>query len=286
MNGLKRNFRKGRGFTLINPITEKPIMEGAMRLKDRAAIITGGTRGIGKGISLRFAEEGASLAINYASNEKAAQETLEEVKKLGAKAFVMKGDIGDEKQVDEMVKRTVSEYGKVDILVNNAGVVRDRFITKMAVEDFDYVIRVNLRGPFLLIRAVLPYMLEAKYGKIVNISSRAMWGGLGQANYTASKGGLVSMTRGLALELARKNININCVAPGLVYTDMIDGLSAENKERMLQAQPTGKIGTPREIANVVLFLCTDELSYILGETILVDGAKQIAAGALGRIIRN
>ena len=257
-----------------------------MRLKDKVAIVTGGTRGIGRGISLRLAEEGACLTMNYGGNEEAAQKTLEEVKKVGAKAFLFKADIRDEKQVEEMVKKTVNEYGKIDILVNNAGVLKDRSITKMTVEDWDYVLGINLKGAFLCIRAVLPYMIEAKYGKIVNIASRAIWGGLGQANYTASKGGLVSMTRGLALELARHNININCVAPGLVYTDMIDGLKDEIKERLLQAQPTGKIGTIRDIANVVLFLSTDESSYILGETILVDGGKQIAAGALGRILRS
>lgn len=148
-----------------------------MRLKDKVAIITGGTRGIGKGISLQFAEEGASLAINYASNETTAHETLEEVRKLGARAFLLKGDIRDEKQIEEMVKKTVGEYGKIDILINNAGVLRDRSITKMTLDDWDYVLGINLKGAFLCIRAVIPYMMEAKYGKIVNIASRAIWGG-------------------------------------------------------------------------------------------------------------
>jgi len=256
-----------------------------MKLKNKVAIITGGTRGIGKAISLRFAEAGALLALNYAGNEQAAQETLEEIRKVGTKALAIKGDIRDEKQVENLVKKTVEEFGKVDILVNNAGVVRDRSIRKMTLDDWNTVIGINLTGAFLCSREVAKYMIEAKYGKIVNIGSRAMWGSIGQANYDASKGGIASMTYGLALELARYNINVNCVAPGAVNTEMVANCSEEIRERFRQAQPTGSLGEADDIARVVAFFASDDARYVTGQTILVDGGKQIAAGALGRIIR-
>ena len=257
-----------------------------MRLKNKVAIITGGNRGVGKGISLRFAEEGASLAINYVSNEKTAQETLEEVNKFGIKAIILKADIRDEKRVEEMVKKTIDEFGKIDILVNNAGVLKDRAITRMTLEEWNYVIDTNLTGTFLCTRAVVRYMKEANYGKIVNIASRGIWGNPGQANYAASKGGVVSMTRALALELARFNINVNCIAPGNVYTEMFESMKEDVRQRLIQAQLTGQMGTLREIANAVLFLASDEASYIRGETVLVDGGRTLAAGSLGRILQS
>jgi NAD(P)-dependent dehydrogenase (short-subunit alcohol dehydrogenase family) len=261
------------------------MMEVKMRLENKVAIVTGGSRGIGKGICLRFAEEGAFLVINhYDTDDSAATRTLDKVKKMGVKALVIKADIRDEKQVEDMVKKTIEEYGKIHILVNNAGVLKDRSIKKMTLEEWDYVLDTNLKGAFLCTRAVAPYMMETKCGKIVNIGSRAMWGNPCQANYTASKGGLVSMTRGLALELARYNINVNCVAPGLVYTEMVETMKEDLKERLFQAQLTDKIGTPRDIANVVLFLASDEADYIMGETILADGGRTLAAGSIGRII--
>jgi NAD(P)-dependent dehydrogenase (short-subunit alcohol dehydrogenase family) len=255
-----------------------------MRLENKVAIVTGGSRGIGKGICLRFGEEGASLIINhYDTDDSAAARSLQEVEELGVRASVIRADIRDEKQVEGMVERTIGEYGKVDVLVNNAGVLKDHSIKKMTIEDWDYVLDTNLKGAFLCTRAVAAYMKSAKYGKIINIGSRAMWGNPCQANYTASKGGLVSMTRGLALELARYNINVNCVAPGLVYTEMVEKMKQETKERLFQAQLTGMIGTPRDIANVVLFLASDEARYIVGETILADGGRTLAAGSLGRV---
>jgi 3-oxoacyl-[acyl-carrier protein] reductase len=257
-----------------------------MKLKDKVAIITGGTRGIGKAISIRFAEDGASLVINYAGNDEAAQETLEGIKKLGAKAIAIKADIRDEKQVEQMVRKTIEAFGKVDILINNAGVVKDRSIRNMTLDDWNLVIGINLTGAFLCTREVVKYMIEAKYGKIVNIGSRAMWGNIGQANYSASKGGVASMTCSLALELARYNINVNCVAPGGVNTEMVSNCKEEIRERLRQAQPTGNLGESKDVANVVAFFASDDASYITGETILVDGGKQIAAGAMGRIIRS
>jgi 3-oxoacyl-[acyl-carrier protein] reductase len=257
-----------------------------MRLKDKVAIITGGTRGIGKAISLRFAEEGALLCVNYAGNEEAARETLEEIQKLGAKAIGVKCDIRDEKQVEQLVKRTIEEFGKVDILVNNAGVVKDRSIRKMTLDDWNLVIGINLTGAFLCSREVAKYMIEAKYGRIVNIGSRSMFGNIGQTNYSASKGGMVGMTRALALELARYNITVNCVAPGGVNTEMVANCSEEIRDRLRQAQPNNKLGEPREIANVVVFYASDDSSYVTGQTIQVDGGKQLASGGMGRIIRN
>lgn len=257
-----------------------------MKLQGKVAIITGGTRGIGKAISLRFAEAGALLSLYDSGNEQAAQETLAEIRKLGAKAIAVKGDVRDEKQVEQLVKKTIEEFGKVDILVNNAGVVKDRSIRNMTLDDWNFVIGINLTGVFLCTREVVKYMIEAKYGKIVNIGSRAMWGNIGQANYTASKGGIASMTCGLALELARYNINVNCVAPGLVNTELVANCKEEIRERLRQAQPTGYIGEAKDIANVVAFVASDDAGYLTGQTILVDGGKQIAAGAIGRIIRN
>jgi 3-oxoacyl-[acyl-carrier protein] reductase len=257
-----------------------------MNLKGKVAIITGGTRGIGKGIALRFAEEGALLCLNYAGNEEAAQETLAEIAKLGATAIAVKSDIRDEKQVEQLVKKTVETFGKVDILINNAGVVKDRTIRNMTLDDWNTVIGINLTGAFLCSREVVKYMIEAKYGRIVNIGSRSMWGNIGQVNYAASKGGMTSMTRALALELARYNISVNCVAPGGVNTEMVANCTEEVRERLRQAQPSGKLGETRDIANVVAFFASDDSCYVTGETIMADGAKQIAAGAMGRIIRN
>jgi 3-oxoacyl-[acyl-carrier protein] reductase len=257
-----------------------------MNLEGKAAIVTGGARGIGKGIALRFAQLGALLALYDAGDEQVAQETLEEIRKLGAKAFAVKGDIRDEKQVANLVKETVNQFGKVDILVNNAGVVKDRTIRNMTLDDWNLVIGVNLTGAFLCTREVVKYMIEAKYGKIVNIGSRAMYGSIGQANYAASKGGIASMTSALALELARYQINVNCVAPGAINTDMVANCSEETRERLRQAQPAGTLGEVADIARVVAFLASDDAGYITGQTILVDGGKQIAAGAIGRIIRS
>lgn len=245
-----------------------------MRVKDRSAVITGAGRGLGEAMALRLAEEGADILIADIDFE-AAKNVAEKINGMGRKGLAYEVDVRDSKNVNEMVEYAISEFGKVDILVNNAGTFRDNLIENISDEDWDLVLDVNLKGAFLCSRAVVPHMKERRYGKIINISSRAYLGNIGQANYSSSKGGIVSLTRSLGFELARYNINVNCVAPGLIDTELSRKMKPDIREMAIASTPIKRIGQPVDVANAVLFFASDESSFIVGQTLLVCGGRSI-----------
>jgi 3-oxoacyl-[acyl-carrier protein] reductase len=242
------------------------------------AIVTGGAKGIGAAIARHLAEHGAHVAAVDADAE--ALRGVELKTAAGGTVEGFSGNILDKGFLTSMVDRLTKQHGGLHILVNNAGIIRDGFLSKLSEDDWDTVMAVNLKGPFLCCQAVVPTMKEAGGGKIVNIVSRAWLGNVGQANYSASKGGLVSLTRTLAMELARWNINVNAVAPGLIDTPMTRGLKPEVKERLIATQPLRRMGTTQEIASTVGFLCGEGAGFITGQVIHVDGGKSCGLLAL------
>ncbi|GAB2702058.1 3-oxoacyl-[acyl-carrier-protein] reductase [Paenibacillus thermoaerophilus] len=243
-----------------------------MTLQGKTALVTGASRGIGRAVALALAEAGADVAINYAGNEAAANETADRVRALGRRAIVIRADVSDSSQVEEMFKRTLDEFGKLDILVNNAGITRDNLVMRMKEEEFDAVIDTNLKGVFLCVKAAIRPMMKQRYGRIVNIASVVgSLGNPGQANYVAAKAGVIGMTKSMAKEFASRNITVNCVAPGFITTDMTDKLSEETKAALLGQIPLARLGEPEDIAKAVRFLVSDDASYMTGQTIHVDG---------------
>jgi 3-oxoacyl-[acyl-carrier protein] reductase len=241
-------------------------------MRDRIALVTGGSRGIGRAIALRLKKEGAHVAFLYAGNGQAAQNTLEELKALGGKAMAIQCDISDLAQVQDAFARIKQEWGTVDILVNNAGITMDGLTPRMTQEAFDRVIQVNLNGAFYLIRTAYGDLLRKRWGRIVNISSvSGLMGNPGQANYSAAKAGLIGLTKTIAKELAARNITCNAVAPGFIETDMTEKMGSELVEKAVQAIPSKRMGTAEEIAAAVAFLCSDEAGYITGAVLQVDG---------------
>lgn len=247
-----------------------------MNVKGRVAIVTGSGSGIGKGIITMLAENGAKTVV-FDLNRELAEVTAEEIRKAGGEAMVVQGDVTKWADVEALAKLTVDKWGRIDILVNNAGVVRDNLILKMTEEDYDLVLNINLKGCWLTSKAILKYMKEQQYGRVINISSRAWLGNVGQSNYSASKGGVVSLTRALALEFGRCNVTVNCIAPGLIDTPLIRNLRPDVQERLIKAQPTPIIGQPYDIAYTVLFLAAEEARYITGQIIHVDGGKSLGS---------
>jgi len=247
-----------------------------MRIKDRVALITGSGSGIGRAIALRFAQEGARVVINDVVEERASS-ALEEVRQHSSESSMEVFDVSKWDEVQGAVESIIERYGRIDILVNNAGVLRDNYLTKMPEEDWDFVLNINLKGPYLCSKAVVPHMMKQKDGRIVNISSRAYLGNRGQTNYSASKGGLVSMTRTLAIELGGFNIRVNAIAPGLIDTPLVRGLRPDVLEKLVASQPTKTMGDPDDIANAALFLVSDEAKFITGEVLHVDGGKSVGA---------
>jgi NAD(P)-dependent dehydrogenase (short-subunit alcohol dehydrogenase family) len=245
-----------------------------MRLKDKAAIVTGAGRGIGEGIALRFAEEGAELIVNDV-NEADANRTVEAIKSKGGQAVAVVGSVASRPVAQKMVDTAVKEFGTVDILVNNAGIIRDALLHKMTDEQWDQVIEVNLKGVFLCTQCAARVMREKGYGKIINISSSSWRGNPGQLNYSATKAGVIGMTKTAAKELAPKGINVNVIAPAMVRTDMIKSMPPAMLERLEQMLsfivPLNRWGAPRDIANLALFLASDESSFITGQLIHCDG---------------
>jgi len=245
-----------------------------MRLKDRAAIVTGAGRGIGEGIALRFAEEGARVVVNDV-NETEAKRTAEEIKSKGGQAVTVVGSVGSREVAQKMVDTAVKEYGTVDILVNNAGIVRDAMLHKMTDEQWDQVIEVNLKGVFLCTQCAARVMREKRYGKIINISSVSWRGNPGQLNYSATKAGIIGMTKTAAKELAPKGINVNVIAPGMIWTDMLKSMPPAIVEGMEKGLalivPLNRKGQSRDVANLALFLASDESAYITGQLIHCDG---------------
>ena len=242
-----------------------------MLLEGRVALVTGGARGIGRAIALLFAKEGADIAVADVNIEQ-AEITAKEIESLGRKALALQLDITVYPKVEEAVNKILDKLGKVDILVNNAGITKDNLLLRMSENEWDAVLNVNLKGTFNCIKAVSRPMIKQRSGKIVNIASIiGIIGNPGQANYSASKAGIIALTKTTAKELASRNISVNAVAPGFIQTDMTAKLSEELKQKMLAAIPMGKLGSPEDVAQVSLFLASDESSYITGQTIVVDG---------------
>ena len=243
-----------------------------MRLKDKIALVTGGTVEIGYATVERFLEEGATVAFFGRSEERIKK--AEEGLKVKGPAFGYVADISDREKIKSVVDSIIAKFGRIDILVNNAGITNDAQFYKMTYEQFDSVIQVNLYGLFNVTKAVLPGMMEHQYGRIVNMSSvSGFTGNFGQSNYAAAKAGIMGMTRVMARELAKYNITVNAIAPGGTDTDMFANIPAETKQKITDQMPMKRLATPREIANVSLFLASEEASYVSGETIVVDGAK-------------
>ncbi len=241
-----------------------------MLLQDRIALITGSGRGIGAATALEFAKNGAHIIINDL-DEKSAQQVIEEIEKLGRKTFFSKHDVSHFSAAQELAEQSYKQFGKIDILVNNAGILRDALLLKMSEENWDDVIRVNLKGPFNMGQACAKIMSQNKYGKIINLASVAWLGNIGQTNYSAAKAGLVGMTRTWALELAKYNINVNAVAPGFIDTAMTQQIPSEIKEKFIGKIPLRRMGRVEDIAHLITFLASDHASYITGECILIDG---------------
>ena len=240
--------------------------------RKRVVVITGAGQGIGAAIARRFAELGASLALVDVSAEHLRQ-LAGSLEGSGCEVLPLSADVSDKTQVGQMFAHVVERFGAIDVLVNNAGIIRDNLISNISEQDWDQVLDVNLKGAFLCCQAVFPTLKSQRSGKIVNIVSRAWLGSIGQANYTASKGGLVSLTRSLALEFARFQINVNAVAPGAIDSPMTQKLPSEARERLIRMQPTGKMGKVEDIAAAVTFLASDDAEFITGQVLHVDGGK-------------
>jgi NAD(P)-dependent dehydrogenase (short-subunit alcohol dehydrogenase family) len=247
-----------------------------MNVKDRIAIVTGSGGGIGQAIVKRLAVHGATTFVVDVNAEN-AERTAAAIRTAGGRATAARCDVTSRSEVQTMVASIVANHGGVDILVNNVGIVRDNYLTKMPEEDWDLVIDTNLKSYYLCAQAVAPHMMEKQYGRIVNISSRAWLGNVGQANYSAAKGGVVSLTRVLALELGRFGVTANCIAPGLIDTPLYRSLREDVQEKLRKAQPSGKVGTPEEVAYAAHFFAGEEAWFITGQVLYVCGGKSLGS---------
>jgi 3-oxoacyl-[acyl-carrier protein] reductase len=241
-------------------------------LSGKSAVVTGGSRGIGRAIALRLAEQGADVAFSYVSNEAAAKETAAEIEKLGRKALPVQADVSKPDSADALIKAALEAFGKVDILVNNAGITRDDLIMRMSLDDWRDVLETNLFGAFYAIKAVTRPMLKARSGRIVNITSvSGQAGQIGQANYSSAKAGLIGLTKATARELSSRGITCNAVAPGFVLTELTKDLNEDLQKQLTERTPLGRFGTAEEIASAVAFLVSDEAAFITGQVLAVDG---------------
>lgn len=247
-----------------------------MNFEGKTALVTGGSRGIGRAVCLELARGGASVALCYAGNEAAAKETVQAVEALGGKALAVRCDVSDAAQVDALVRAAVERFGQVDILVNNAGITRDNLVMRMSEADFDAVIAANLKGAFLCMKAVSRGMLKRRYGRIVNVSSVVgLRGNAGQVNYAASKAGIVGMTKAMAKELASRGVTVNAVAPGFIETDMTAALTDAARSAALGSIPMARLGAAGDVAKAIAFLAGDEAAYITGQVLAVDGGMSM-----------
>ncbi len=247
-----------------------------MRLLNKVALITGGARGIGREIALLFSKEGADIIIGDL-NLQEAEKTASDIEALGRKALALQLDVTSLVKVEEAMNKILDKFTKIDILVNNAGITRDNLLLRMSEQEWDAVLNVNLKGAFNCLKAVSRPMLKQRQGKIINVASIiGLIGNPGQANYSASKAGLIALTKTAAKELASRNINVNAVAPGFIQTEMTAKLSEELKAKMREAIPLDKLGTPEDVAAACLFLASSDSSYITGQTIVVDGGMVMA----------
>ncbi len=243
-----------------------------MKLTGKTAIVTGGARGIGRAIALTLAAAGANIVINYSSSSKAADEVVNEAKKLGVSALSLKADVSKNEEIENLVKEVLNDFGSIDILVNNAGITRDNLLIRMSEKDFMDVIDINLKGAFICTKHVSKVMIKQRSGKIINIASVVgVMGNAGQSNYSASKAGLIGFTKSIAKEIASRGINVNAVAPGYIQTDMTASLSDKVKEEFINGIPLKRAGLPQDVANAVLFLSSEYSEYITGQVINIDG---------------
>lgn len=238
----------------------------------KVALITGATRGIGKQIALELASQGYNIALNYRKQNEELEALKKEIESQNVKCLTVYGDVSNYEDVEKFIKEIIKEFGKIDVLVNNAGITKDMLLMRMKKEDFENVIDVNLIGTFNVTKNVIPYMMKARNGKIVNISSVVgISGNAGQTNYSASKAGIIGFTKSLAKEVASRNINVNAIAPGFIKTDMTDVLKEEVKEEISKTIPLKRMGEAKDVANLVKFLVSEESNYITGQVINVDG---------------
>jgi len=243
-----------------------------MRLENKVSVITGAARGIGKEIAMLFAKEGSDLAICDVNEEILADTKAEIEKATGRKVLAEKVDVTSIDSVENFIKKTLDNFGVLDILVNNAGITRDNLAMRMSEAEWDSVLNVNLKGAFNCIKAVTRPMMKKRQGKIVNMASIiGIMGNAGQANYAASKGGLIALTKTMAKELGSRNINVNAIAPGFIRTDMTDKLGEDAKTRLLDLIPMGRMGSPEDVAKLALFLASEDSAYITGQVVTVDG---------------
>ncbi|MCS7202415.1 MAG: 3-oxoacyl-[acyl-carrier-protein] reductase [Dictyoglomus sp.] len=240
--------------------------------RDKVVLVTGGSRGIGKAISLAFAREKAKVLINFRDNKEAAEKTMREALELGGEVYLYQGDVSKEDDVENMFEDILTRFGRLDILVNNAGITKDSLLLRMKMEDWEKVLAINLRGVFLCTREAAKIMIRQRSGRIINISSIVgERGNIGQANYSSAKAGIIGFTKSVARELAGRGITVNVVAPGFIETEMTADLPQELKDNYLKQIPLQRFGKPEEVASVVKFLASDEASYITGAVINVDG---------------
>ncbi|HWK22230.1 MAG TPA: 3-oxoacyl-[acyl-carrier-protein] reductase [Ureibacillus sp.] len=242
------------------------------KLDGKTAVVTGASRGIGRAIALQLAKEGANVVVNFSGSEQKAAQVVEEIQGLGAQAIAVQANISDSESVQQLMNASLEQFGSIDILVNNAGITRDNLLMRMKEDEWDDVINTNLKGVFLCTKVVTRQMMKQRAGRIINISSIVgVMGNAGQANYVAAKAGVIGLTKTVARELASRNILVNAIAPGFITTEMTETLPEDVKSSMLSQIPLAKLGQPEDIAKAVVFLASDDASYMTGQTLHIDG---------------